>query len=114
MIVWQKSIELVTKVYDISRKFPEDEKFGLTSQIRRCAVSIPSNIAEGYGRKSDGELAQFLRIAYGSSSELETQLEISYKLNYISQDVAKSLEEELTEIRKMLNKLITTVCGTKN
>jgi four helix bundle protein len=109
LIVWQKSIELVTEVYRLTKKFPEEEKFGLFSQMRRAAVSIPSNIAEGYGRKSDGEFAQFLRIAFASSSELETQLEISYKLTYIHKEDVEMLTQDLTEIRKMLNKLITTI-----
>ena len=78
LIAWQRSIDLVEVIYRITKKFPDDEKFNLVSQIRRSAVSIPSNIAEGHGRKTNGEFAHFLRIAYGSSSELETQLIISF------------------------------------
>jgi len=107
--VWEKSVELVTSIYTATRRFPEDEKFGLISQMRRCAVSIPSNIAEGHGRKSNVEFARYLRISYGSSSELETQLIISKKLNFLSDKDFDKINSELTEVRKMLNKLISTV-----
>jgi len=80
--VWQKGIELVKVIYDITKTFPSNEQFGLTSQIRRCSVSIPSNIAEGCGRNSDKELIHFLYIALGSASELETQIIISQELGF--------------------------------
>ena len=83
LIVWQKSMVLVTEVYKISKEFPNDETYGLTSQIRRCAVSIPSNIAEGYGRNSTNDYIHFLRIATGSLYELQTQMEIALNLHYI-------------------------------
>lgn len=83
MEVWKKSIELVTKVYEITKTFPEDEKFGLVSQIRRASVSIPSNIAEGAARNSDKEMLRFLDISLGSIAELETQLIIAENLKYI-------------------------------
>lgn len=106
LIVWQKSIDLVENVYKMTRKFPDDEKFNLVSQIRRSAVSIPSNIAEGQGRKTDGEFGYFLRIAFGSSSELETQLLISLRLKFITKEEYDAVSSLLTEIRKMLNTLI--------
>jgi four helix bundle protein len=84
LIVWQKSMELVEKVYKITESFPTKEQFGLISQMRRAAVSIPSNIAEGYGRNSTGSYIQFLSIARGSLLELETQLELSKRLNFIN------------------------------
>ena len=104
--VWKKSIQFVKRVYEITLKFPDDEKYGLTNQMRRCAVSIPSNIAEGAGRNSKKEFKQFLYISLGSISELETQLIISSKLNYLKN---KSLLDELNEIRKMLFGLIKSI-----
>jgi four helix bundle protein len=114
LIVWQKSVDLVEVVYVLTRKFPEDERFNLVSQLRRCAVSIPSNIAEGHGRKSDGEFIHFLKIAFGSSSELETQLLISHRLKMLSKEEYDKVSESLIHIRKMLNKLISTMTDTKN
>ena len=106
LIVWQKSIELVISIYKITDKFPKSELYGLTSQIRRAAVSIPSNIAEGYTRKHRQEYIQFLRIAFSSGGELETQIIIAKKLNFCEiQDIDK-IERLLVEIMKMLNKLI--------
>ena len=81
--VWKKSMDLVEGVYRLTKSFPDSEKYGLTNQMRRCAVSIPSNIAEGAGRNSKKEFKQFLYISLGSISELETQLIISSKLNYL-------------------------------
>ena len=81
---WKKSIELVTKVYELTKSFPEDEKFGLISQIRRASISIPSNIAEGAGRNSDKEMTRFLDISLGSIAELETQLIIAENLKYLN------------------------------
>lgn len=106
LIVWQKSIGLVKSVYEVTSSFPDTEKFGLTNQMRRCAVSIPSNIAEGNARKGDQEFKQFLKIAYGSSAELETQLLIAKELKFISQDDFGKVQVPLVEIRKMLNTLI--------
>ena len=94
--VWKKGMELVEKVYSISSAFPDSERFGLTSQIRRAAVSIPSNIAEGSARKSDKELLQFLSIALGSLAEVETQFLIAIRLDLAKKDTAISalLNEE--------------------
>jgi len=83
LIAWQKSMELVEVVYTLSKEFPKEELYGLTSQIRRAAVSVPSNIAEGHGRGTPAEFAHFLSIAYGSLRELETQLIIAQRLKYI-------------------------------
>ena len=104
--VWKKSIQFVKNIYKITSKFPDTEKYGLTNQMRRCAVSIPSNIAEGAGRNSKKEFKQFLYISLGSISELETQLIISTELNYQKDN---SLLDELNEIRKMLFGLIKSI-----
>jgi four helix bundle protein len=99
--LWQKSIDLVTQVYLLTRSFPQGEKFGLVSQINRSAVSIPSNIAEGAGRNSDKEFIQFLSIAQASSYELETQLIISKNLNYLTIEELNHLSEQIEEVQKM-------------
>ena len=84
LIIWQKSIQLVANVYKPTRSFPKEELFGLTSQMIRCAISIPSNIAEGFGRNSQGDFKRFLNIALGSTYELQTQIEISFNLEYLN------------------------------
>lgn len=98
--VWIKSMDLVESIYRISNTFPDIEKFGLTSQIRRAAVSIPSNIAEGAGRKGDKELIQFLHIALGSLSELDTQYLIAVRLKYIKNN--KELELLINDTKRLL------------
>jgi four helix bundle protein len=107
LIVWQKSVALVTDIYQMTESFPKNEAFGLTSQIRRAAVSIPSNIAEGHSRRSTLDYIQFLKISRGSLAELETQLLISKNLNFISENNFLEINEKLLEIAKMLNSLIT-------
>jgi four helix bundle protein len=109
LIVWKKGIELVKMVYQMSQSYPKEELFGLTSQIRRCAVSIPSNIAEGCARHSDKELIQFLYIALGSSSELETQLIISKELSFLSVNDFESLYSLNNEIIRLLSALIRQI-----
>jgi four helix bundle protein len=109
LIVWQKSVKLVTDIYDITKAFPKDELFGLTSQIRRSAISIPSNIAEGYGRNSTGDYKRFLQIAVGSLYEMQTQLEIAYNLEYIAKDVFDEKFEKCIEIDKMSYSLIQKI-----
>ena len=104
--VWQRSMILVTEVYKISKGFPKDEAYGLTSQMRRCAISIPSNMAEGYGRNSTNEYIHFLRIATGSLYELQTQMEISMNLCYLNRDEFDKLYELSREIERMLSSLI--------
>lgn len=113
LTVWQKGMDLVISVYTATSNFPEAERYNLTSQIRRSVVSIPSNIAEGYARRSKKEFAQFLRISYGSTAELETQLEIAYRLHLLTPDKYQALKELLTEVRKMINKLLSYL-STKN
>ncbi len=104
--VWQESIDLVLAIYDITKQFPDYEKFGLSSQMQRCTVSIPSNIAEGAARNSNKEFVQFLYVSLGSLSELETQLIISYKLNYISEEIFNELTNKAEILRKQLLSLI--------
>ncbi|WP_270089172.1 four helix bundle protein [Sphingobacterium sp. SYP-B4668] len=105
--VWKKSIDLVTTIYELSKVFPKDEVYGLTNQIRRAAVSIPSNISEGAARQSKKEFIQFLYIALGSAMEVETQLIISKNLQYISEKKQIEILDELSCISKMINGLIT-------
>lgn len=107
--VWKKSIDFVTIIYKATESFPKSEIYGLTSQIRRSAVSIPSNIAEGATRKSKIEFKQFLYIALSSSAELETQLIIANNLNYINEHEFESLLEKLYAISRMTQGLIKTI-----
>ena len=100
--VWQKSVDLSTEIYRISEKIPNKERYGLISQMTRCSVSIPSNIAEGAGRNGKGEFKHFLGIALGSSFELETQLLISKNLNYLTDEVYKNCTESVCEIQSMI------------
>jgi len=106
LIVWQKSIQLVTKTYLLTRDFPKSEQYGLVSQMRRSAISIPSNIAEGYGRRSAKEYAQFYSIAYGSALELETQLIVCKELKFISLEQLAKVQPLLEEVLKMLNSML--------
>jgi four helix bundle protein len=99
--VWKKSILLVTEIYKVTESFPKSEQYGLTNQIRRCAVSIPSNIAEGAARTSTKEFSHFLAISLGSIAELETQLIISRNLNYLNSIQQEELTSSLVSIRKM-------------
>jgi len=99
--VWKKAMDFV-EVYSITSEFPKSEVYGLTSQLRRASVSIPSNLAEGAGRKGNKEFMQFLNIAQGSISELDTQLELAYHLEYINKQDSSNLINRLTEISKML------------
>lgn len=102
LTVWRKSVDLVKDVYRVTKGFPQNEQFGIVSQMRRAAVSIPSNIAEGYGRKSSKEYKQFYSIAYGSALELDTQLIICEELGLIDQENQRRVEKILTEIIRML------------
>ena len=105
LIVWNKSIDLVIRMYKLTEKFPKSEIYGLTSQMRRAVVAIPSNIAEGYLRSHTKEYAQFINIAFSSGAELDTQLEISKLLHYVSQNEYSDIVNLLNEIMRMLNKL---------
>jgi four helix bundle protein len=107
--VWQKAYGLCLEIYRVTRTFPKEERYGLTSQIRRAAVSIPSNIAEGYGRKSTGEYVQALYIAYGSQCELETQILLSGDLGFIESKILKQLQERVEEVERMLKGLIKSL-----
>jgi len=102
LLVYQKSIQLVTQVYEITSNYPQKEVFGITNQIRRSAVSIPSNIAEGSARNYSKEYVQFLHISLGSAAELDAQLEISSNLKYISKEEYLSLSDQINEISKLL------------
>lgn len=107
--VWKKSIDFVTHIYGVTKEYPKDELFGLVSQIRRAAVSIPSNIAEGATRKGKTEFRHFLYIAMASASEIETQLIISGNLEYISKESQIVLIDELNTISRMLQGLIKSI-----
>ena len=100
--VWQKGRTLEKEIYEVTYKFPKEELFGITSQMRRSAVSIPSNIAEGCGRNSDADLNRFLDIANGSAFELETLIILSHDLNFLSNDEYESFDEKLNEVQKMI------------
>ncbi len=106
LIVWQKSMLLVKQVYLLTENFPKRENYSLTDQIRRAAISIPSNIAEGFQRQTSKEFVQFLYHSFGSSAELETQLLLSVDLNYLNETNLKDVILLLTEIQKMLKSLI--------
>ncbi|OGC61191.1 hypothetical protein A3J33_02895 [candidate division WWE3 bacterium RIFCSPLOWO2_02_FULL_53_10] len=102
LTVWQKAIALVKNIYGLTKNFPQNEQFGIVSQMRRAAVSIPSNIAEGYGRKSPKEYKQFYSIAYGSALELDTQLLICRELGFINFTEHEKADGILQEVIKML------------
>ncbi len=102
LIVWQKAMDLVTEIYKVTATFPGEERYGLSSQARRAAVSIPSNIAEGHGRKSTASYLNFLSIAFGSLMELETQIQIAVRLEFIREEKAIALLAQTDEIGKML------------
>ena len=107
--VWQQSIDFVSSIYLMTRSLPKEELFGLVSQMRRAAVSVPSNIAEGYARGTDKEKIHFLRISSGSMSELETQLTLCLKLGYISQEEYNATSEKLVSVWKQLNAPISVI-----
>lgn len=107
LTVYKTSIDFVIAIYDLTKDFPSDEKFGITSQLRRAAVSIPSNIAEGAARNSKKDFIRFLYISLGSLAEVETQLEIADRLDFIKE--FKGIEEQSVYIRRMLLKLIQSL-----
>ncbi|MDZ7804383.1 four helix bundle protein [Thiohalophilus sp.] len=107
--VWKQGIEIVEEIYRITRNFPGEERFGLVSQMRRCAVSIPSNIAEGSARNGNNEFRNFLHIAQASLSELDTQLEITLRLGYIKIEAHNEIDKRLNETDKMLSGLIRSL-----
>jgi four helix bundle protein len=107
--VWQRSYQLCLQIYKITKGFPDEEKYGLTSQLRRAAVSVPSNVSEGYGRKTTPEYIQFLYIAYGSICEIETQILLSGDLGYIEPGRLEVLNEGVKEVERMLKRLIKSL-----
>lgn len=105
LIAWQKSINLVTAIYELTEKFPKSEVYGLTSQMRRAAVSIPSNIAEGASGRSKEQFKNYLSIAIGSLNELDTQLEIALRLNYLPKEIAASFNQQINECFALMTAL---------
>jgi len=106
LIVWQKSMDVVTLIYKLVKQFPNDEKFGLISQIKRSSVSVPSNIAEGYGRNYTKDYIRFLNIARGSLYEMQTQLQVALNLDFIVEEDLNEINSLSVEVEKMLNSLI--------
>jgi four helix bundle protein len=109
LLVWQKAHQLVLALYKATKSFPDDERYGLTSQIRRSAASIPANIAEGCGRSGNGELCRFLYIALGSASELDYHLELASCLELLKSTDSRPLCESVVEVKRMLSSLIQRV-----
>ena len=109
LVVWQKSMDLATTVYRMTRQFPRDEMYGLANQIRRCAVSVPSNIAEGQGRMSSGEFRQFLGIARGSNFELQTQIELVRRLGLGDARLVDEADELSHEVGKMIYAILDKI-----
>ena len=107
--VWHKAYKLSLVIYDTSRTFPREEIYGLTSQLRRSAVSIGANIAEGCGRRSDGELVRFLQIARGSASEVEHHLLLARDLKFLAPNAHQVLEKQLEEVQRMLTSLVSSI-----
>jgi four helix bundle protein len=112
--VWEKSHQLTLSAYEATANFPKQEMFGLTSQIRRCASSIPANIAEGCGRRGNAEFHRFLQIAMGSASELEYHLLLSYDLNFLQTEKYTTLNDQVVEVKRMLASLATKVDGERS
>lgn len=108
-LVWQRGHQFALDVYKLTKGFPKDELFGMTSQLRRASTSIPINIAEGCGRRSDAEFAYFLNIAAGSASEVEEELLLSFDLEFLDKKPFQQLDKEVKEIKAMLGKLIETL-----
>jgi four helix bundle protein len=112
--VWKKAVCLVVDLYKLTNRFPNDERFGLTAQIRRAASSVPANIAEGWGRGSTTEYIHFLKIARGSLTELETHLIVSGELGYINQAESARFETSISDVGKMLNRLISALVAKQH
>ncbi len=114
LLIWQRAKQLVKLIYALSEQFPDNERFGLISQMRRSAVSVPSNIAEGYGRHLSTDFVRFLRMALGSLNELETQVEICFDLNYIVEEDCKKILSETNELEKMITSFIKNLKKSNN
>lgn len=112
LIAWQRAMDFVAEVYRVTRGFPKEEQYGITSQLRRAAVSIPSNIAEGQGRQTTGEFRQFLGHARGSLLETETQILLSERLEYLDHQTSNCLLEQASEVGRILNGLLTSLEGS--
>jgi len=106
---WKRAMEMARNIYSLTENFPKEEIYGITNQLRKSALSVPSNIAEGAARKSRNEFLQFLNIAQGSLSELDTQIELSYMLNYILEDKYQEIIDEITIITKLISGLIRKI-----
>ena len=111
LLIWQRGMKLANRIYTLTRGFAKDERFGLTSQMRRAAVSVPSNIAEGFNRRHGKEYKQFLYIALGSLGELETQLRIAQDQGFAADTATEELLQELDEIQRMTRSLINRIEG---
>ncbi len=109
LIVWQRAIELVARIYTLTSKFPKEEIYTLTAQLHRAAISIPSNIAEGHGRLSKGGYRHFLGIARGSLHEVDTQIHIAEKLGYVSRGDWLAIGDDIVQISKMLNAIVASL-----
>ena len=114
LIGWQKAMDLVEVVYHLTKRFPSEELYGLTSQVRRAAVSVPSNIAEGQGRNSTNEFARFLSIAHGSLREVETQILIAVRLKYLQESDANQAIQLCGETGRILNGLMNSLKKVKD
>ena len=113
LIAWQKAMDVVEEVYQLTAKYPKDERFGLVSQTRRAAVSVPSNIAEGYGRRTRPEYVQFLHISRGSANEIETQLLLAIRLGFVTAAQARKAVDRTIEIQRILKGLVTSLTPDK-
>ena len=111
LTAWQKAMDLVEVVYTTTRSWPKEELYGLTSQVRRAVVSVASNIAEGQGRNAPKEFLHHLRIAHGSLCEVETQLLVAQRLDYLNSDTAKRLLTDIAEVARLINGLIRHITG---
>lgn len=109
LIVWQKAMDLTVFIYHLTKNFPKEETYGLISQVRRACASIPANITEGQGRRSSREFQQFLANARGSLLELDTHLELSFRVGYINKSQHDSLREKINEVGRMLNGLMRSL-----
>ena len=113
LIVWQEAINLTQLVYSATQTFPKEERYGLTSQMRRAAVSVPSNVAEGHARETRGEFVQFLGHARGSLAELDTQLILAQKMRFLAPRAAAELRQQVAKVGKLLNGLRRSLTGSR-
>ncbi len=109
LVAWQKAMDLVVTIYNVGKTFPKEELFALTNQMRRAAVSVPANIAEGQGRRSKGEFRQFLGNARGSLLELDTHLELAFRLGYLDAEQYDGVQNQLQEVGRIVNGLLRSL-----